>query len=406
MKTNSIEILYIGIHYPQEREKELLRICKGNVSAAHFTFQENIIKAISKFCNIDILVSLPLGSFPIMCKKLFAKTNNKYQYKEIGFINFPIVKDILREKKAKYEMQKWISKQNINDHKFIIIYDACIPFINAAIKVRQKNKKCRVICIVPDLPGELGIENGKYNTIVSKYLKIKSRCFYKISKKIDGFIVLTKHMIQAMDVKEYPYLQLECIVNIDNRITEIENKENKIFMYAGELSTNVNIDIMIKAFEQINLENIQLWICGTGKMKGYVERAARANSKIKYLGFIPKKELYTIQQNVYAFINPRQNNFEYTKYSFPSKNAEYLKTGKPLISYKLYGIPDEYDDFIFYPKDNSIAELKNTIIKVYDIQENQLFELKDRQIKFMNKHKSIDAQGERIYTFLRGLCDG
>ena len=38
-------------------------------------------------------------------------------------------------------------------------------------------------------------------------------------------------------------------------------------------------------------------------------------------------------------VNPRQNNEEFTKYSFPSKTMEYLASGVPVVAYKLDGIP-------------------------------------------------------------------
>ena len=45
-------------------------------------------------------------------------------------------------------------------------------------------------------------------------------------------------------------------------------------------------------------------------------------------------------------VNPRPDNEEYTRYSFPSKNIEYLLTGKPVVAYLLSGMPEVYQDFM------------------------------------------------------------
>jgi hypothetical protein len=37
---------------------------------------------------------------------------------------------------------------------------------------------------------------------------------------------------------------------------------------------------------------------------------------------------------------------EYTRYSFPSKNIEYLLSGKPVVGYFLDGMPHVYQDFM------------------------------------------------------------
>lgn len=46
-------------------------------------------------------------------------------------------------------------------------------------------------------------------------------------------------------------------------------------------------------------------------------------------------------------MNPRPNNESYTKYSFPSKDIEYLLSGKPTVAFLLDGMPECYRDFLY-----------------------------------------------------------
>ena len=61
------------------------------------------------------------------------------------------------------------------------------------------------------------------------------------------------------------------------------------------------------------------------------------------MGQVSLNEARALQKTADVLVNPRLNEGEYTKYSFPSKTMEYLSTGRPVVCYKLDGIPDEYD---------------------------------------------------------------
>src|SRR5699024_551254 len=63
---------------------------------------------------------------------------------------------------------------------------------------------------------------------------------------------------------------------------------------------------------------------------------------------LPRKKILELQKTSTVLINPRPNNEEYTKYSFPSKIMEYMSSGRPMIAYKLDGMPEEYLKY-FYP---------------------------------------------------------
>ena len=45
-------------------------------------------------------------------------------------------------------------------------------------------------------------------------------------------------------------------------------------------------------------------------------------------------------------VNPRPTTEEFTIYSFPSKNMEYMASGTPLLTTKLPGMPEEYHQYV------------------------------------------------------------
>jgi glycosyltransferase involved in cell wall biosynthesis len=106
----------------------------------------------------------------------------------------------------------------------------------------------------------------------------------------------------------------------------------------------------------------RLIICGVGDSEKEIIDAAKFDDRIVFLGQLPREEVLRIQTEATVLVNPRKNHEEFTKYSFPSKILEYLSAGKPVVAYKLDGIPDEYDAYLHYPSDESAEALSKKII--------------------------------------------
>jgi glycosyltransferase involved in cell wall biosynthesis len=125
----------------------------------------------------------------------------------------------------------------------------------------------------------------------------------------------------------------------------------------------------VNAFKLIQDKNYRLILCGIGDSESEIKAAIMEDNRICYLGQLSRSEVLQLQTQSTVVVNPRQNIEEFTKYSFPSKNLEYLSSGVPLVAYKLDGIPDEYDKYIFYVEDNSIEALRNKLIVVCAMSE-------------------------------------
>ena len=110
-----------------------------------------------------------------------------------------------------------------------------------------------------------------------------------------------------------------------------------------------------------------------------------------------------MQTEVTVLVNPRQNNEEFTKYSFPSKTMEYLSSGVPVVAYKLDGIPDEYDEYLNYVEDNSAEALANKLIEICEMTQEERNAIGSKGQKFVLENKNAIAQTKRIVEFIRGL---
>ena len=397
-----MKIIFLGLHYTSEEENYLYKVCSGRISVAHKKFQDNLINGLrengAELCEI---AALPIGVFPFLSRVIKTKTKREGFRTETGYINIPLIKDRSLFRGAYKELKKKSAAVRSDEPIYIVVYDMCIPFMKAALKMRDEDKRCKCVLIIPDLPGEFGIFQANSGALVRFRFRQKEKAYFSCVGKFDGYLPITKHVMNAIKQADKPYMVVEGIADVSDIPTFCEGKPHKkIFMYAGELSVNVGINVLLEAFEKTTNDKYELWICGKGEYESIVAGKAKTDKRIKYLGFVKSGDMKRLQNEVNVFVNPRQNEFKYTGYSFPSKNIEYLKTGKPLVGYKLDGIPDEYDEFMFYPEDNSPYALAKAMEQAANLTDAELRNIYVRQTDFLKEKKSSKKQGEAIKKFL------
>ena len=77
---------------------------------------------------------------------------------------------------------------------------------------------------------------------------------------------------------------------------------------------------------------------------------------------------------------------------------EYLVSGKPVIMYKLDGIPDEYDPFLDYIAGNSPRDIANKNVEVIEKTQAELDECGNRARQFVMKNKNHIVQAQKILS--------
>ena len=114
-----------------------------------------------------------------------------------------------------------------------------------------------------------------------------------------------------------------------------------------------------------------------------------------FLGQVDNIRSIEIQNRSHILVCPRLPDGYVTKYTFPSKLFEYLSTGHCVVAFHLEGIPEEYNEFIYYPKDNNADSLGRLLL---ELVENKVFFRKE-QVVFMMK-KQWTFQGKRLEKFI------
>ena len=74
-----------------------------------------------------------------------------------------------------------------------------------------------------------------------------------------------------------------------------------------------------------------------------------------------------------------------------------MLAGKPVIAYKLMGIPDEYDDFLLYVDESGLTEC---IKKYGTMSKDELVDIGKKNRLFAEKNKNYVIQTKKILTMM------
>lgn len=392
------DVAFLGGLFPKETEQEIEAHSKGTMQIAANVLQWKLVRGLDANLNnpVKIINSLYIGSYPKRYKKLFIKS---YKFKHtsgaedinVGFINLCGAKQIFRGLSLKKYLRRWALDGKEN--KVIIAYAMTNVFVKSLKYIKKINPEIKTCMVVPDLPQYMNTSDRK-SPIYSFLKDISIKSMEKDRGYIDNFVLLTKQMSKALKVDNYVVVE-----GIADRYTEQDNKEkdiHKTVLYTGTLNKRYGILNLVKAFSMIKDSDYRLVLCGTGDGEAEIRKMADIDNRIVLKGRVPNAQTLSLQARARVVVNPRQNNEEFVKYSFPSKNMEYLASGTPLIAYKLDGIPDEYDDFIYYVKDDTVESLKNTIEEVCSKTDEELRLFGEQAKRFVLENKNEKVQALKI----------
>lgn len=120
------------------------------------------------------------------------------------------------------------------------------------------------------------------------------------------------------------------------------------FVYAGRLSSEKGVDVLLRAMAEI--KGARLAIAGDGPMRGELQELAKdcRDSQIEFLGFIPSSAIETVIGNAMFVVVPSKW-YENCPYSI----LESFALGKPVVGARIGGIPEMVKDgvngFLFEP---------------------------------------------------------
>lgn len=372
--------LFLGSFYFSEEEDKLEELSKCGLQNSIVNFQNNMLSGLREFMQPDdtlyIINHFPLGTYPKQARCFFLNGEKRRNYQRLSLVNIHVVKQIWYNHQAKVLIREWVKSLKGEEGK-IIMYDLLRPYLKSLSSLNAANIK--KYTIIADLPNEFGYNKNEHGlkALVKKHLGYQNM---KMVSKLDCFGLLTKQMAGPLHLENRNCLVIEGFSN-ENRFYRPLEIDSYVILYTGLISVEYNIDGLLSAFSMLKEKHFQLWICGPGPSIDLVKEYSERDSRIKYKGCLPQSKIAELQSHASILINPRLNVGEFTKYSFPSKIIEYMSTARPVIAYRLSGIPEDYYKYLIAPDDNSPECLSQLMKKVldYPTDKKRLIGLSGRQ---------------------------
>lgn len=341
------------------------------------------------YCFSGLPINRSVTARKLIREKDEHEGNVHYHY--ITTLNFPLLRQLMIFFGTFFGVLK-VKK----DTETYAICD-CLNLANAyGMTFAARLRKIPVVSIVTDLP-----DMERTGALLKK---INNRLF----KKADAFILLTEQMNAVVNQKNKPYLVAEGHVDSEapapaSSASYERDEGKKVLMYAGGLKTMYGIGMLAKGFIKADIPDAELRIYGRGEFEEELAGLCEAHPGIRYMGLVPNSEIVAEEGRVSLLVNPRPTAPAYTKYSFPSKNMEYMVSGTPTLTTKLPGMPAAYIPYIYLIDDESEEGVAQALQSILSLSFEERSKKGRSARDFVLREKSNVVQAKRIVDFLREI---
>ncbi len=399
-----MEYAMLSTLIPEEYREAFYNQTRNTMQDAASALQWNIYRGLCDNLGRDIALFniLPCDSFPQYYEypfvKGFAFDKNG---KNLSFCNIKLIRNYFKKIAVQRALKQWC--RSVRGPKTLFVYTLSQPFLAAVSRLKKEFADLHICAIVADLPNMSSLSSDK-GKLMQLFIRKKSQSAYSLLSCVDSFVLLTKQMAQYMQITQ-PFCIMEGIAPEQTDEPEVSHSKVKTILYTGTLHRKFGVLHLVEAFEKIADEDISLMICGMGDSEEEIRAAAERDERILFKGQMKREQVLRLQKQATVLVNPRLNNEEFTKYSFPSKTMEYLASGIPVVAYKLDGMPDEYDPYITYPADDSAEALAQTLLKVCRLSDKKRGQMGKTARAFVCEQKNRLMQTKKILEFVSEHTD-
>lgn len=310
--------------------------------------------------------------------------NDKFIYLYGSILNLPIVKNLWQMAGTYFAICK-----EVRHGVSAVVCDVLNASIALGAAVAAKHNKIPCIGIVTDLP-ELMVTG-----VNQKHVKMVEA----IIDKCTDYVFLTEAMNEKLNPTHKPYVIIEGLCDANMIRFEKETTESKAVrkcMYAGLLDARYGVKMMVDGFLLANIPNVELHIYGDGPYAAELTKVTQEHPNVIYHGTVMNDIVIQAELEADLLINPRPTHEEFTKYSFPSKNMEYMATGTPVLTTNLPGMPEEYRQYVYLLEDETERGVCQALMQIFEQSDDERTENGKKAKRFVLEAKSNVCQATKI----------
>ena len=384
-----MRILYIGAFPPDF----LIAKSKGKIDYL-YRAHTAIIKGLRGTSDVElhVITSPDMASYP-KCPLFVKKEYNRDEdVMVVSSLNLPILKQFWTICSMVIAACK-IIRQSRSPIVILIPYVVLRHVVSLRILHLLFPRRVIQACVVPDVFFPKGRIYRSINAMTEK-----------MASKFDGFIFYTEKMANRFNVSKDKYVVIEGFRDISVR----EPTPTKIFrvVYAGTLSLSYGVGRLVEAMEFIDNKDIELHLYGFGDGEVMIRDACARDTRIVFHGRVSNMAASDAVYSASVLINPRNStDGEYTEYSFPSKDIEYMSSGVPTLLCKLPGMPEAYYGHFIDIEDGSPKRIASAIVDVYNMPIERRMQIGNDSRTFIIERMDCYKQAGRIVSLLQQITN-
>ena len=407
-----MQILYVSASCSQRLANKLFEETHRDPGFQIVKFTRLLLEG---FCHNDACV-VSLCGIAARTKRFFWKEPNeviqgvRYQY--IPFVNLIFIRQLCVQIGAFFKTLSWIISTRKQSRNRIIIHDVLANSACSGSKLAADICRVPTCALVTDMPGFSAIEKAQNKKgFYNHFLHTRTKQILHRINSYSSYILLTEQMNSLINTKHRPYVVMEGLVDTNalSQTQTISKDYPRVILYAGALVEQYGVKAMVDAVLQSSHSDIELHLYGDDKDSGFAKylRSCEARDKrIVYKGVAKNEDIVKAEQSASLLVNPRFTNQEITKYSFPSKNMEYMVSGTPLLTTRLPGMPAEYNDYVYLFDEETTEGYAKKIDEIMSLSPADL-QFKGKAAKeFVLKEKNHIKQAQRVITMFKTIVYG
>ena len=382
-----MEIIYVSTVTSKRLMNKIIETSKNkplqSIQKFHRLLCEGFIKNKVK---VKAYSSIPM-SRKISNKLIWLNKKEKengVEYRYISFINLKIARQICIFLGTMLNIIKECIK---NRRRKVFICDVLNTTISATTLIICKIFHTKCVAIITDLPRDIGKKNS-----------LSRKINEAMQSKFDAYIILTEEMNKIVNTKKRPFVVIEGLIDSKVDMLDKVKYREKVCIYAGGLYEKYGVKMLIEAFINIKDKDVRLHLYGSGELEEYIKKIK--DNRIKFFGVVKNDVIIEEEKKATLLINPRFTKEEYTKYSFPSKNMEYMASGTPVLTTKLPGMPKEYYQYVYCLKNENVEEMTRTLTKILNKPNKELNQKGNEAREFVLKEKNNIKQAKKIISVI------
>ena len=320
---------------------------------------------------------------------------NGLSYKYVPYFNLPILKHLCLFFYSFFYVLFW----GVGNHKNkAVICDVLAISICLGALLATKCNRLKSVALVTDI---YSLMQGTDTKAYINRLAGKLNVWY--SGSFDKYVLLTEQMNEVVNPKGHPFIVMEALCDssiLHGEIKRVEKEHPRTVIYAGGLHSKYGLKMLAEGFLKAEVDDAKLVYYGSGEYVEEFKELCKNHSNLEYRGVAQNDEIVAEEQKATLLVNPRFTTEEFTKFSFPSKNMEYMASGTPLLTTKLPGMPKEYYPYVFLFQEETIDGYADAIRKALSYSESELRLFGCRASQFVLSNKSNVQQAKRVLEFI------